>query len=113
MIRYGKDVNIKDLHGVRLEVRFPNDLRGHWRIGGFVPQPQEAPKQRPKPVPIKRTPWEILGVTPKTDREAIKRAYRRLARMYHPDLNRTRDTTAQMQMVNEAYQAILRELGEA
>ena len=31
--------------------------------------------------------YEILGITPGTDEWAIKQAYRRLAKKYHPDAN--------------------------
>lgn len=47
--------------------------------------------------------YQILGV----DREAaladIKKAYRRLARKYHPDVSKEKDAEAQMKDVNEAY----------
>jgi DnaJ-class molecular chaperone len=34
-----------------------------------------------------RSPYEILGVTPDADADAIRTAYRKLAKQYHPDLN--------------------------
>lgn len=32
--------------------------------------------------------YEILGVSRDADKDALKRAYRRLARQYHPDVNK-------------------------
>ena len=32
-------------------------------------------------------PWETLGVAPGASKAKIRRAYRRLAQRYHPDLN--------------------------
>ena len=52
-------------------------------------------------------PYKILGVSPDASDEDIKRAYRRLAKKYHPDLN-PGDTEAarKMQEVNAAYEHI-------
>jgi hypothetical protein len=47
--------------------------------------------------------YRILRVAPSASQEAIKQAYRAMAKALHPDLNRGQDTTAAFQAVNEAY----------
>jgi hypothetical protein len=47
--------------------------------------------------------YRILRVAPSATPEAIKQAYRALAKALHPDLNRGQDTTQAFQAVNEAY----------
>ena len=57
-----------------------------------------------------RDPYEVLGVSPNASDEEIKRAYRELARKYHPDNyqnNPLADLAEEkMKEVNEAYDAI-------
>lgn len=47
-----------------------------------------------------------LGVTRTSTPDDIKRAYRKLARKYHPDLNKAPDAEAQFKEVAEAYEAL-------
>jgi molecular chaperone DnaJ len=52
-------------------------------------------------------PYKVLGVSPDASDEEIKRAYRRLAKKYHPDLNPGDEEAARkMQEVNTAYEQI-------
>ncbi len=52
-------------------------------------------------------PYKVLGVSPDASDEEIKRAYRRLAKQYHPDLNPGDETAAKkMQQINAAYEQI-------
>ena len=57
-----------------------------------------------------RDPYEVLGVSPNASDEEVKRAYRELARKYHPDNyqnNPLADLAEEkMKEVNEAYDAI-------
>ena len=52
-------------------------------------------------------PYKVLGVSPDASDEEIKRAYRRLAKKYHPDLNPgDQEAARRMQEVNAAYEQI-------
>ena len=52
-------------------------------------------------------PYKVLGISPDASDEEIKRAYRRLAKKYHPDLNPgDAEAARKMQQVNDAYEQI-------
>ncbi|MBK8049602.1 MAG: molecular chaperone DnaJ [Anaerolineales bacterium] len=54
----------------------------------------------------KRDYYEVLGVPRTADKEQLKKAFRRLAQQYHPDINKSPDAEAQFKEINEAYQVL-------
>ncbi len=54
----------------------------------------------------KRDYYEILGVPRDADENTIKSAYRKLARQYHPDVNKSPDAEERFKEVNEAYEVL-------
>jgi curved DNA-binding protein len=47
--------------------------------------------------------YQVLGVARDASADDIKKAYRKLARKYHPDVSKEADAAARMSEVNEAY----------
>ena len=55
----------------------------------------------------KRDYYEVLGVGKDADEAAIKRAYRQLAKKYHPDVNPgNKEAEEKFKEINEAYQVL-------
>jgi len=50
--------------------------------------------------------YKILGVEKTANAEAIKKAYRRLARKYHPDVNKGKGSAERFKEINEAYEVL-------
>ena len=46
--------------------------------------------------------YEILGVDKNATKEEVKKAYKRLAKKYHPDLNKSQDAADKFKEINEA-----------
>ena len=54
-------------------------------------------------------PYRVLGVSPQATDDEVKKAYRALAKKYHPDVNNgSPDAEARMKEVNEAYSTIMK-----
>lgn len=50
--------------------------------------------------------YKILGVDRQADEKAIKSAYRRLARKYHPDVAKSKDAGERFKEISEAYEVL-------
>jgi molecular chaperone DnaJ len=54
----------------------------------------------------KRDYYEVLGVARSASQDDIRKAFRRLARQYHPDVNKDAGAEVQFREVNEAYEVL-------
>ncbi len=51
--------------------------------------------------------YEILGVSRDASKEEIKKAYKKLAKKYHPDINKSKDAEEKFKKINEAASVLL------
>jgi molecular chaperone DnaJ len=57
-------------------------------------------------MPAKQDYYEVLGVPRSAGTEDIRKAFRRLARQYHPDVNKEPAAEAKFKEINEAYEVL-------
>ena len=50
--------------------------------------------------------YETLGINRSASDAEIKSAYRKLARKYHPDVNKTKEAEEKFKDINEAYEVL-------
>ena len=54
----------------------------------------------------KRDYYEVLGIAKGATEDEIKKAYRKLAKKYHPDVNKAPDAADKFKEINEAYEVL-------
>jgi hypothetical protein len=104
-VRHGQAVNLADLGGDYAALDSPY-IRGVRKIASFTNRRFHTPATKNRHDPL-NSAYELLEVPRSASLKEIKRAYRKKARQYHPDTNKSPDATALMQTINEAYEKIL------
>ena len=58
---------------------------------------------------VRKNYYAILGITPDSDAQEVKSAYRKLARKYHPDVNKEQGSVEKFKDISEAYEVLSNE----
>ena len=53
--------------------------------------------------------YRILGLSSTASKEDIKKAYRKLAKQWHPDINKSPEATEKFKKINQAYETLMKE----
>lgn len=119
-IRWGPLVNLHHLRPEFVELDSVH-LKGNFRTVSFdAPQrdPQgngestEEPRQQYASRSAMHAFYDLLAVPLDATPEDIRKAYRDLARQYHPDMNSAPEATGKMQAINQAYDHIMAQFGD-
>lgn len=101
-INFGDDIDYETLGCLDMLIG-----RTVWKIAGFHASERDKTRKRNFLKPTLAPYFDVLGLSYSADADAVKIAYRRLARIFHPDLNPDRDTTEQMKTLNDAYEKLM------
>lgn len=102
-INFGEDIDYRSLGCVDRQIG-----RTMWRMGGFSASEQDKVSKRVFYQSSLAPYFDVLGLPHTAELGAVKDAYRRLARLFHPDLNPRRDSNEMMKKINEAYERLSR-----
>lgn len=108
-VRFGNVVDYTAIGGRRRRIDTPL-MAGEWLVGGFDFATQGYRQATTVSAGHLSQHYHTLGLPADADQEAIKHAYRVLARLYHPDVNASDESDERMKRINEAYQTIMRDL---
>lgn len=107
-VRYGPVVDYASLRTTIVGSEHPQ-LFGRWWMAGFDDGYDKRSDYLQYDVPLTiAAAYDALGLNPQASVDAVKHAYRHLARQNHPDLNDTDEAHQRMTQVNQAYQQIIR-----
>lgn len=119
-IRYGREIDFTRLYCQTLHIDTPV-LKGTWKVASFYPrkiqngQAQSSTTSNSSKQTFSSVPsalhihYQTLKIELTANPDAIKKAYREMARQYHPDLNKAADAGEKMKQINEAYQKIMQQ----
>ncbi len=113
LVRYGPPINMADIWCDVVHVDAQH-VKGTWRIAEFERRTQNRRESSGSGTRVSAERnsvfvyYDILGVRQDADWETVKKAYRQLAREFHPDINKTPEATERMQQINKAYDQIMR-----
>jgi hypothetical protein len=104
-VHFGNIVSYAAIGGKKLNTLNPY-MAGTWLVGGFEKRTQGYRKEGSLQNDPYLAYFDVLGLPRDSDLETVKRAYRALAKLYHPDLNQSTEADARMKRINMAYQKI-------
>lgn len=109
-VRHESDIDVTRLGVEGVELLHPSELRGTWLIADFdhdTPQHYQQRNAYALLPPRLLAAYHTLGISPSGNLMAVKAAYWRLARLYHPDVNSSPEAHRHMQVINAAYETIM------